>query len=223
MRLRPVLPLLAAAAAAWYVRGVYRFRDPVRLPSAAPGEVLSAADGVVSAVRRVQGGVIHGGTPLDAAALLGTPGAADGWLIAVLVGALDVHYAYQPASGPVTSTTHVGTRANVPLVGSVERLAALTGRPVEALVSRGALENERQAAVIGTPLGDVTLTLVAPQAGLRGLSFLREGDQARAGYKAAFLEEGGLVLLHLPGTFTPAVSVGDRVTGAQTVVARAAP
>ncbi len=219
MRVRRLIPVALAAGAALYLRGVYRYRDPVRLPKVTEGEVLSAADGVVGFVRRVEDGRADG---LDVPALLGTPGAADGWLIGVTVGPLDVRYVFQPVSGAVSYATHVGARVNVPLLDAAGTLGVLTGRAVDTLVSRGALENERQAAVVGTPDGDVTLTLVAGRAGLSGTSFTREGDEVRAGYKAAFLQEGGLVLLHVPLAFTPAVSVGDRVTGAETVVARRA-
>ncbi|WP_221089947.1 phosphatidylserine decarboxylase [Deinococcus aquaedulcis] len=220
MRARSALPLLAAAAGAWYLRSVFRFRDPVRLPPVAPGEVLSPADGVVCAVRRVEGGQIAGEPPVDAAGLLGTPEARDGWLIAVFVGPLDVHYVYQPCSGRVTFAQHVGARTNVPLIGAAEALGLLSGRPADLLTRRGPLENERLVAVTHAETGPVTLTLVAPGAGLRGTSFTREGDEVRAGHKAAFLEEGGVALLHLPANHEPAVRVGERVQGALSVVAR---
>ncbi|PTA66811.1 phosphatidylserine decarboxylase [Deinococcus arcticus] len=221
MRARSALPLLAAAAGAWYLRSVYRYRDPVRLPPSAPGEVLSPADGVVCAVRRVEGGQVAGEPPLDVSALLGTPQVADGWLIAVFVGPLDVHYVYQPVSGPVRAAGHVGARTNVPLVGAAEALALLSGRPADLLTRRGPLENERLVSVTRSGAGEVTLTLVAPGAGLRGTSFTRAGDEARAGHKAAFLEEGGVVLLRLPADHEPTVRVGERVQGALSVVARA--
>ncbi|MGM9320734.1 phosphatidylserine decarboxylase [Deinococcus aquaticus] len=224
-----MLPLVAAGVAAWYLRRVYRFRDPVRLPQAGPGDALSPADGTVSFVRRVQGGQVDqvrvpdllNGPDASAPGASG-PGAGDGWLIGVFVGPLDVHYAYQPVSGTVT---HVARRdaaaGNVPLAGAGAALGFLAGRAADLLVTRGTLENARLSSVTATPFGDVTLTLVAPGRGLRGVSYQREGDEGRAGFKAAFMQEGGLALLHLPPAFTPSVGVGDRVTGAQTVIASA--
>ncbi|MBZ9751258.1 phosphatidylserine decarboxylase [Deinococcus sp. HMF7604] len=219
MRARFALPLLAAAAAGWYLRSVYRFRDPVRLPPPDAGAVLSPADGVVCFVRRVEGGLVTGEAAVEAAALLGIA-VGDGWLLGFFVGPLDVHYAYQPVTGQLLHASHTGARVNVPLLGLGEALGLLTGRPADLLARRGTLENERMTAVTRTAHGDVTLTLVAPGAGLHGTSFVRAGDEARAGHKAAFLAEGGLALLHLPAGYTPAVNVGDRVQGAQSVAAR---
>ncbi|MCD0157378.1 MULTISPECIES: phosphatidylserine decarboxylase [unclassified Deinococcus] len=218
MRVRSFLPLVAAGAALWYVRSVYRFRDPVRLPQVGPGEVLSPADGTVSFVRRVQGTQVDG---VNVAGLLNVPEAADGWLVGIFVGPLDAHYTYQPVAGTVTQVTHRAAVLNVPLLGAGAAAGFLTGRASDLLGGRGTLENERLSSVTVTPFGNVTVTLVAPGAGLRVTSYQQAGDEGRAGFKAAFLEEGGLVLLHLPGAFTPSVGVGERVLGAQTVAARA--
>ncbi|GGS30915.1 hypothetical protein GCM10008961_23240 [Deinococcus knuensis] len=223
-----LLPLVAAGVAAWYLRSVYRFRDPVRLPQAGPGDVLSPADGTVSFVRRVQGGQVD---QVRVPELLNGPDSAPdsgpqngpgGWLIGVFVGPLDVHYAYQPVSGTVTRVARRDAPAgNAALGGTGAALGFLAGRPADLLGTRGTLENARLSSVTATPFGNVTLTLVAPGGGLRGTTYQQEGDEARAGFKAAFMQEGGLVLLHLPAAFTPSVGVGDRVTGAQTVVASA--
>lgn len=222
MRLLRLLPLVAAGLA-WYLRKVYRFRDPVRIVDAAPGVVLSPADGVVGFVRRVGNGHIRAGlngTPLQLRDVLGVPG-ADGWLLGVFVGPLDVHYTYQPASGQVTAVKQRCSRANAPLLSLPGLLRVLTGgRPPELLHTRATLENERLSVRTQTECGDITVTLIGPGSGLDATASLREGAQGRAGYKLAFLPEGGLVLLHLPDALIPQVSVGDRVLGTQTVIAR---
>ncbi|GGL96612.1 phosphatidylserine decarboxylase [Deinococcus aerophilus] len=227
MRLRRVLPLLALASAALYLRNVYRFRDPVRVPPAGAA-VLSPADGVVSFVRRIENGQVEIealNTQVAARDLLGTgPGADaaqdDGWLVGIFVGPLDVHYTYQPVDGEVAQVQHRGSRSNVALLGPAQALTLLAGRPADVLGTRGLLENERLSMVTDSALGSVGVTLVAPGAGLQATSYLRQGDGGRAGHKSAFLAEGGVVLLHLPAALTPQVSVGERVLGAQTVVAR---
>lgn len=222
MGYRRFLPLAAAGAAVWYVRRVHRFRDPVRLTNAAAGAVLSPADGIVSFVRRVMSGEIAAESlskPIRAEALLGQK-VADGWLIGIFVGPLEVHYTYQPASGQVVRLNHLGSRTNVSLTDAVSAAKFLAGQPSDLLSTRGTLENERLTVTTQGDLGDITVALVAPGAGLKATSYLREHDQARAGNKTAFLPEGGLVLLHVPTALVPQVGVGDRVQGGQTVAAQ---
>ncbi|MEF2278846.1 phosphatidylserine decarboxylase [Deinococcus sp. YIM 134068] len=213
---RLVLPL-AALGAAVYVRGVYRYRDPIRIPPADAGAVLSPADGLVSFVRRIEGGEVRVETldaPLNIRDLTGTA-VSEGWLIGLLVGPLDAHYVYAPVGGRA-GVTHMESRRNVPL-GGAATVASLLGYPADLLGTSGVAENERHTTTLD---GGVSVTLVAGAHGLKATSYLRQGDEARAGHKLAFLEEGGLVLLTLPANATPQVSVSDRVTGAETVVGR---
>ncbi len=212
----------------WYLRSVYRFRDPVRVPPTGPGVVLSPADGVVSFVRRIQDGKIQSdalNAALNVGDLLGSAAAAqNGWLMGIFVGPLDVHYVYQPQAGQVTDVQHTGSRSDVALLGPGEALSMLAGQPTDLLGGRGTLENERLSFVVqGSGMqdeaGPVIVALVAPGAGLKATSYLKEGDMASAGHKAAFLAEGGLVLLSLGAELTPQVGVGERVLGAQTVIA----
>jgi phosphatidylserine decarboxylase len=196
--------LAAAGAALTYGRVVHRYRDPVRLARPGPGELLAPADGRVAFVRRVTGGRLDVpglNGPLDAADLLGAPaGLADGWLLGVHVGALDVRFVTVPLAGP---------------------LAALTGPAGNLLAGRGTLENERLTLRLTGPDGTpVTLALVAPGRALNARRYVAPGDAVQAGVKLAFLPEGALVLLHVPEAFVPQVSVGGRVQAGLTPLAR---
>lgn len=215
---RLILPLAALGAAVWYVRGVRRYRDPIRIPPADAGAVLSPVDGLVCFVRRIEGGEVRVETlaaPLGARDLTGAD-VREGWLVGLVNGPLDVHFAYAPVSGVATGAEHLGSRLNLPVGGP----GLLLGRPADLLGTRGAVENERHTTTLTTGGGDVSVTFVAGARGLNATTYLRQGDEARAGHKLAFLEAGGLILLTLPAAATPQVSVGDRVTGAETVVAR---
>ncbi|BDP41991.1 hypothetical protein DAETH_19600 [Deinococcus aetherius] len=215
---RLVLPLAALAAAVWYVRGVRRYRDPIRIPPQDAGAVLSPADGLVCFVRCIEGGEVRVETlaaPLRARDLIGAD-VREGWLVGLVNGPLDVHFAYAPVSGTARGSQHLGSRLNLPVGGP----GLLLGRPADLLGTRGAVENERHVTTLTTEKGDVSVTLVAGRGGLNATTYVRPGDETRAGHKLAFLEEGGLILLTLPGHAAPQVSVGDRVTGAETVVAR---
>lgn len=205
-----------AAAAALYVRGIYRYRDPVRLPAAQPGAVLSPADGRVLLVRRVTGGRVEGqGAATD---LLGWPEApATGWLLGLYVGPLDVQYLYQPVGGEVVRAEFADAGAEAAGLGLGARARLLLGQPAEV----PALGRPRLTFTLRAPEGaEVTVALPDQGSHAETLNFLRPGDPARAGNKAAFAEGGGLVLVSLPEGATPQVSVGDHVTGAETVLAR---
>ncbi|KQR27939.1 hypothetical protein ASF71_04980 [Deinococcus sp. Leaf326] len=213
------------AGAALYVRGVYRYRDPVRLPAPQPGAVLSPADGRVLLVRRITDGQVKGyGAVTD---LLGWPQApAAGWLLGLYVGPLDVQYLYQPVGGEVVRAEFAdglalqgGTGAGS--LGLGARLGLLLGQPAEL----PALGRPRLTFTLRAPAGvekgtEVTVALPDQGGDAETLNFLRPGDPARVGNKAAYAEGGGLVLVALPEGTTPQVSVGDHVTGAETVLAR---
>lgn len=217
MRLPRRFPLLAAlAAGVWYLRSVYRFRDPVRLPAqTGPGAVLSPADGLVSFVRRIEGGEVEG---LKVAELLGTA-QQEGWLLGLFVGPLDVHFTYAPVEGTVLDAGHKpGQSLGVPLADAAQMLL---GRAADLLESDALARNERYSYAVQQPDGrTLTVGLVGSGRGLKATTYLSEGQSVRQGNKAAFLAEGGLVLLALPAGLTPQVSVGERVRGAETVMAR---
>lgn len=217
MRLPRRFSLLAAlAAGVWYLRSVYRFRDPVRLPATQDaGAVLSPADGLVSFVRRIEDGGVEG---LKVAELLGTT-QREGWLLGLHVGPLDVHFTYAPAEGTVLNAGHKpGQSLGVPLTDAAQMLL---GRPADLLESDALARNERYSYAVQQPDGQaLTVGLVSLGRGLQATTYLSEGQSVRQGNKAAFLAEGGLVLLALPASLTPQVSVGEHVRGAETVVAR---
>ena len=217
MRLPRRFSLLAAlAAGVWYLRSVYRFRDPVRLPAAqGAGAVLSPADGLVSFVRRIEGGEVDG---QKVAELLGTP-QQGGWLLGLFVGPMDVHFTYAPVGGTVLSAGHRGGQnRHLPLTDTAR---LVLGQAADVLPSAALRGNERYSYAVQDGDGRaVTVGLIAPGAGLNATTYLEEGQTVRQGNKTAFLAEGGLVLLALPDTVTPQVSVGERVRGAETVVGR---
>lgn len=221
MRLRPLLPLAVLGSAVWYVRRVHRFRDPVRLPPAHTDAVLSPADGVVCFVRRVSNGQI--GTAGSARPVHAFAGdvATDGWLLGVVIGPLDVHYTYLPVGGTVGTIAHTPASAAAPLLPLQVQAGLLARQPTDLLDAPGMWHNERLAVTVHADMGDMTVTMVAPGPPLDAMPYVKQGDRARAGYKLAFLPRGGLVTIALPAHMTPLVSVGDHVTGMQTVFARA--
>lgn len=218
MRIRRLLALpLAAAGGFAYVRQIHRFRDPVRLPAPQPGELLSPADGMVSFVRHVDQ---FRAEELDWSVAELFPGlsAPEGWLIGILVGPLDVHYLYQPADGKVGALKH--TPGGKDALGKGHLLPIVLGQPADLLDVPGTRSNERLNYTLHTAVGELHVAAVGSLWGLQAISYLQEGDEVQAGHKALFLPEGGLVLAYLPMTQLPAVSVGEKVRGAETVLSR---
>lgn len=212
-----ILLTAAAAGTVLYLRGVHRFRDPVRFSAPQAGSVLSPADGVVALVRRIDMGRVENyGQSLSDLLDAPTP-KQDGWLIGVLISPLDVHYTYQPTGGLVVHT-HYRTGTNTGL-GWARLLPIAARQPVDLLDAPGTASNERYSYTLLGDQGSITVTQIGLGRPLQPTTYLREGDDARAGNKATFLPEGGLVLLHLPDSLLPQVQVGQRVVGAETVLA----
>lgn len=223
--LRRFLPLVSLGAAALLVRELVRGRDPVRLPRPAQGEVLSPADGVVAFVRRIEAGMIGsgeiGGAPTLRIEELTGQTVGQGWLIGLLTTPLDPRYVYAPVGGTVGDVGLTGGPGGGPLLRPVEKARLLSGQPTDLLTRPNLLGNERHTTRLDTGTGEVSVTLVAGERGLGALAYARPGDILRPGQKLAFLEgRSGAVLLGLPAPGVPQVSVGDRVTGGETVVAR---
>lgn len=205
--------LLALLGGVWYWRFVYRFRDPVRLPPQAdPDAILSPADGRVSFALPIEDGQVMG---LDVADLLGAS-QRDGWLLGMMMGPLDVHFAYAPVGGQVVSAGQKAGTA-VSLVQALPFWTGATTKPERRVLEQA----QRYAATLQTANGTrVSLGLLALAGPLGAMTYLTEGAEVQRAHKAAFLAEGGLVLLTLPAHLTPQVGVGERVRGAETVIAR---
>lgn len=209
---RRSLPLLALAGGAWYLRQVHRFRDPVRLPSG-DAPLLAPADGRVVWVKR-------SGSP--EARALGWPDLpTDGWLVGVATGALDVHYSYAPISGEVSALSLTPARDGAPSLALATQLPLRLGG-LTALDPAQLAGAERLSYRVEVP-GDtapVTGHLLPLGRQLGATVYAAQGGGLRQGNKVAFLPEGGLSFVAFGSHLTPAVSVGERVLGAQTVLAR---
>ncbi len=223
MKVRRFLPLLAAAGAYWYLRNVYRFRNPVRFNSTTTDNTaFSPADGLVNFVSKINLGkvAVYGqAQSLSAEDLVGLP-ASDGWLIGLYLGPLDARYTYHPVSGQISEMRQQDSSLNRPLMPVSAALAQLINQPANLLGALGAIQNERLSLSTQTAEGQVSVAMVADMAGLNAVAYANQGDTVQAGYKSAFLPEGGLILVHLPPQWIPQVSIGERVLGAQTILAK---
>jgi len=143
--------------------------------------------------------------PGDPAALLspvdGRVIVASARRISVFMNVFDVHVCRSPVAGTVASVEHV------------------PGRFLAAFQDAASEHNERTSIVVdagGTP---VRLTLVAGLVARRIVCRVGPGRDLAAGERIGLIRFGSRVDVDLPLGAIPAVRVGDRVVGGETVIA----
>jgi len=107
-----------------------------------------------------------------------------------------------------------------PVDGEVKAVRYTPGRFINADLDKASTENERNALHIATPRGDVTCVQIAGLIARRILCYARTGDTLVRGQRYGFIRFGSRVDVYLPVTARPAVSIGQKVTGGRTILAR---
>lgn len=256
MNVFPVVLTVVAAGAAlaggtvWFLRRVWFYRDPVRVPPDDPGGILAPADGKLIYARRFTDGRVFVeklGKTIPITEISRTDFAAQesGWVIGVYMTPLDVHFNYAPVAGVVSRVVHTPAAVNLPMLDLWEyvKLTYLR-RAIDLFGRKYHLSNERNTIFIdvdrpGARDAQGTAgergTTDAPGAGRVRIAvveiadkfvnkircFVKEGDSVQAGQKLSFIERGSQVDLVIPGDDIEIVArVGQQVYGASTVIAR---
>jgi phosphatidylserine decarboxylase len=107
-----------------------------------------------------------------------------------------------------------------PVDGTIKDVRYTPGSFVNADLDKASTENERNALWIETPRGDVTCVQIAGLIARRILCYVRAGDTLVRGQRYGFIRFGSRVDVYLPVTARPEVSIGQKVTGGRTVLAR---
>ena len=107
-----------------------------------------------------------------------------------------------------------------PVDGEVKGQWYTPGRFVNADLDKASTENERNAIHIRAERGDVTCVQIAGLIARRILCYVRTGDQLVRGQRYGFIRFGSRVDVYLPTTARPEVSIGQKVTGGRTILAR---
>jgi phosphatidylserine decarboxylase len=110
-----------------------------------------------------------------------------------------------------------------PVGGTVREAVYTRGRFHPAWQGRASGENERNRLVIGSETGDYGVTQVAGVLARRIVCTKRSGDEVERGERIGLIRFGSRTDLQLPPGVEPLVSVGDRVKGGLTVMARTLP
>lgn len=107
-----------------------------------------------------------------------------------------------------------------PVDGTIERVQYFPGKFVNADLDKASIENERNALVIKANNGEtVTCVQVAGLIARRILCYVKAGDGLSKGQRYGFIRFGSRVDVYLPVSATPKVTVGDKVSATETILA----
>jgi phosphatidylserine decarboxylase len=107
-----------------------------------------------------------------------------------------------------------------PVDGEVKGRWYNPGSFVNADLDKASTENERNAIWIQSARGDVTSVQIAGLIARRILCYVRTGDKLVRGQRYGFIRFGSRVDVYLPADARPEVSIGQKVTGGRTILAR---
>ena len=109
----------------------------------------------------------------------------------------------------------------VPVGGTVEYFKYHPGRFLVAWHPKSSTENERNAVTVRTDEGRlITFIQVAGLVARRIVCYAKVGDRLESGERNGFIRFGSRVDLFLPTDAEIKVSIGEKVTGTMTTVAR---
>lgn len=220
-----LIALLIAWLGVWaYLRFVYFYRDPVRVPPAGRDIVVSPCDGRIMYIRKVEAGKVVsnklGENVRVTEITKKNVGVDEGWLIGIYMSPLDVHFNYAPVSGTVEEVYRTRARVNLPMVDMWEYLRlAWLGRAVNLFSKRFHFENERNTIIMNDGKRRYAIVEIADKFVNKIDCFIKEGDELKCGDKIAFIKRGSQVDLFVGDSqATPKVSEGDHVLGSKTVL-----
>jgi phosphatidylserine decarboxylase len=108
----------------------------------------------------------------------------------------------------------------IPVTGLVKQRWYHKGKYLNASLDKSSEENERLALWIQTEDGiDIACVQIAGLVARRILCYVNAGDHVERGQRYGFIRFGSRVDLYLPAGSTPRVSVGDKITAGETIVA----
>ena len=107
-----------------------------------------------------------------------------------------------------------------PVNGTVEKRWYHEGKFFNAALDKASLENERNALWIKTTDGqDVTCVQIAGLIARRILCYVDAGSVLSKGQRYGFIRFGSRVDIYLPTTATPKVTLGEKVSAGETILA----
>ena len=125
-----------------------------------------------------------------------------GKLVSVFLSPLDVHINRAPIAGKITKVDYI------------------RGKKIPATSNEASLVNERNSITIVGDKMTVVCTQIAGILARRIVCWKKEGDELATGEKYGLIKFSSRTDLLMPLEVEIKVSVGDRVTGGETIIAR---
>lgn len=111
-----------------------------------------------------------------------------------------------------------------PVDGKVEDVQYYPGKFLNADLDKASTENERNAVIVRVNDGNrITVVQVAGLVARRILCYVQKGDQLKKGERYGFIRFGSRLDVYLPTDATPCVTIGEKVLGTETILAKLNP
>ncbi|HQZ98399.1 MAG TPA: phosphatidylserine decarboxylase family protein [Pyrinomonadaceae bacterium] len=107
-----------------------------------------------------------------------------------------------------------------PITGKVKEINYVAGKKMPATRDEASLVNERNSLVIEGENVTVTCTQIAGILARRIVCWPKAGDNLERGQKFGLIKFGSRTDILMPASVEIAVTVGDRVRGGETIIAR---
>lgn len=208
-----------------FLRMVWFYRDPKRVPPKKEGVVVSPADGQVVYIKKIEKNRIFLeklGTTIDLKEISKLPVEnGQGWIVGIYMSPLDVHFNYAPVSGKVEGITYTKAKVNLPMVDLLEYVSlAYLRRTVDNFSKRFHFENERNTILIRGKDFPVVVVEIADKFVNKIKCFVKEGQSLGIADKIGFIDRGSQVdLIVFRENLDFKVSFGDQVYGGKTIIA----
>ncbi|HYD15978.1 MAG TPA: phosphatidylserine decarboxylase [Hyphomicrobium sp.] len=184
-----VWPPIGWIAALFTAWVIYFFRDPDRVTPLRDGLIIAPADGKVSLIEKVR--------PPSEIGL----GDEERIRVSIFLSVFDVHI------------------QRAPIAGRIIRSLYMPGAFLNAALDKASEENERRTIVIESASGvKVGVVQIAGLVARRILTLAAEGDTLGVGERFGLIRFGSRVDTYLPVGAFPAVAVGQRAVGGETVL-----
>lgn len=108
-----------------------------------------------------------------------------------------------------------------PINGVIEDVQYHAGKFLNADLDKASTENERNAVTARLEDGTrITFVQVAGLVARRILCYVQKGDELKKGQRYGFIRFGSRVDVYLPVMATPCVTIGEKVLGTETILAK---